>query len=165
MKSNNVIFLDIDGVVNTLMIDTVPFKNNDVNHNGFYYDLCMPDDLRVSNRQAIMWINRLCKETHSDIVISSTWRLHGLENIELSLRNSGLLKEINIIGMTPIINNYHIRGDEIRLYLCEHKEIDNFIIIDDDSDMGEYTDRLVKTNTYVGFTYNDYVKALHLLNN
>ena len=67
--------------------------------------------------------------------------------------------------MTPIINNQHIRGDEIRLYLCEHKEIDNFIIINDDSDMGEYIDRLVKTNTYVGFTYNDYVRALHLLNN
>ena len=38
---NKVVFLDIDGVVNTLIIDTKPFKTErgQVSRDGFYYKL------------------------------------------------------------------------------------------------------------------------------
>lgn len=161
------VFLDIDGVVNTLMVDTTPFPTDrgQISRDGFYYELCGPEDLAVSNRQAVMWLNRLCKETNADIIISSVWRLHGLEAVEQSLRNSGLLDEIKIVGATPRLHTIGIRGDEIRLYLSEHPEVKNFVIIDDDSDMGEFVNKLVQTNVHVGFTYNDYLKALQILKN
>ena len=97
----NIIFLDIDGVVNTLIIDTKPFdtQRGQITRDGFYYKLNMPDDLEVSNRQAVMWLNKLCKDTDAKIVITSTWRMgiNGLKDTEQALRNSGLLDEIEII--------------------------------------------------------------------
>ena len=43
-------FLDIDGVLNTLMIYKSPSesKNGKINRDGYYYDLCWPDDMYVS---------------------------------------------------------------------------------------------------------------------
>lgn len=165
-KSNKVVFLDIDGVVNTIMIDINPFPYYDKDKqrlvNGFYSDICSPSDLRVSNRQAIMWLNKLCIESGADIVITSTWKLHGLDNVIESLRNSGLIDNIKVIGATPRISG-SLRGDEIRIYLSEHPEIDNFVILDDDRDMCEFVDKLVQTDVYVGFTMRDYLKALDIL--
>lgn len=85
---NKVVFLDIDGVVNTLIIDTKPFETDrgQISRDGFYYKLNMPDDGEVSNRQAVMWLNKLCKETNAKIVITSTWRFgnDGLEKTKKS---------------------------------------------------------------------------------
>ena len=40
-------FLDIDSVLNTLMIYKSPSesKNGKINHDGYYYDLCWPDEM------------------------------------------------------------------------------------------------------------------------
>ena len=136
----NVIFLDIDGVVNTLMIDVKPFdtKRGQITRDGFYYKINTPNDLEVSNRQAVMWLNKLCKETNAKIVITSTWRFgqDGLENTKKALYNSGLLREIEIIGGTSRKYNYtNIRGYEIADYIDSHPEIEKYVIIDDDIDM------------------------------
>ena len=167
---NKVVFLDIDGVVNTLIIDTKPFKTErgQVSRDGFYYKLNMPDDGEVSNRQAVMWLNKLCKETNAKIVITSTWRFgdNGLEKTKKALYNSGLLKEIKIIGKTPRKYNYNnIRGYEIEEYLNQHQEIDNYVIIDDDLDMlTKQMNNFVVTDTNIGMTYNTYVRAKEILN-
>lgn len=165
-----VIFLDIDGVLNTLQISTKPFKTSrgQVCRDGFYYKLsCDSGDLEVANEQAVMWLNKLCVETGAKIVISSTWRLcpNGFENTCKALRNTGLLDTIEIIGCTGRRYDEHInrRGAEIKDYLDLHPEISKFIILDDDSDMGELKDYLVQCNTHVGFTYIEYAKALNLL--
>ena len=166
----NVVFLDIDGVVNTLIIDTKPFdtQRGQITRDGFYYKLNMPDDLEVSNRQAVMWLNKLCKETNAKIVITSTWRmgLNGLRDTEQALRNSGLLNDIEVIGETPIAKNVfnQIRGEEIQQYLNDNQEIKNYVIIDDDSDMlPSQKEHLVQTDNYIGFTYNDYIEAKKIL--
>ena len=166
----NVIFLDIDGVVNTLMIDIKPFETDrgQISRDGFYYKLNMPDDEEVSNRQAVMWLNKLCKETNAKIVITSTWRLgdNGLKKTKKALYNSGLLKEIEIIGGTPRKYNYNnIRGYEIEEYLNQHPEIDNYVIIDDDLDMlTKQMNNFVVTDTNIGMTYNTYIRAKEILN-
>lgn len=167
---NKVVFLDIDGVVNTLIIDTKPFKTDrgQISRDGFYYKLNMPDDGEVSNRQAIMWLNKLCKETGAKIVITSTWRFgnDGLEKTKKALYNSGLLDNIEIIGGTPIAKNVfnQIRGKEIQQYLNNNQEIKNYVIIDDDSDMlPSQKEHLVQTDNYIGFTYNDYIEAKRIL--
>ncbi len=113
--NNPVIFLDYDGVVNTLVIYKEPVKARRLlQKDGYYFDLCYPQDERVSNVQAVLWLDKLCKEFTADIVITSTWRK-------------------------------------------------DFVILDDDSDMEPYTDHLIKTDTYDGFTFNSYVKAKELL--
>ncbi len=161
----NVIFLDIDGVVNTFQISTEPFNiKGEVKRDGFYYLLCNESSGCVSNRQSIMWLNKLCKDTNSHIVISSSWR--SSNNVDECLYNSGLLKDIKILGSTPMIySKENIRGVEIDVYLKEHPEINNYIILDDDNDfLPEQQEHLVQTSTNVGFTMNDYYKALEILN-
>lgn len=169
-SQNKVVFLDIDGVVNTLMIDTKPFKTDrgQISRDGFYYKLNMPEDEEVSNRQAVMWLNKLCKETDAKIVITSTWRMGkgGLTKTEKALRNSGLLDSIEILGATAIGNSYfNIRGYEIDDYLNKHQEIKRYVIIDDDFDMlPNQINNLVTTDTNIGITYNTYVRAKEILN-
>ena len=50
-----IIFLDYDGVVNTLYFQRV---NGEPNFN-------YPQMDRVNNKQAIAWLNKLCRETRS----------------------------------------------------------------------------------------------------
>lgn len=169
-EKDRIIFLDIDGVVNTLQIDIKPFPGKENKHfDGFYYDLCYNNDGRVSNRQAVMWLNKLCIETGAKIVISSTWRYcerPGEYTTEECLRNTGLLLEIEIIGKTPVMSG-HIRGDEINQWLIDHygnNLLDvSFVILDDDADMGNLIECLVQTHVDYGFNYPEYKKALDIL--
>lgn len=164
----NLIFLDIDGVVNTLMISTKPFNTNrgQISRDGFYYELCNSSDKRVSNTQAVMWLNKLCKTVDAEIVISSTWRYGSTaEEIKECLVNSGLLPEINVIGFTPDLrgNIDFCRGDEIDLFLqenfCQNGKV-AFIILDDDSDMGVHMDHLVHCDVNRGFGFPEYLEAI-----
>lgn len=144
----NVLFLDIDGVVNTLMIykDPVDGKHNR-KHEGYYFDLCYPSDLRVSNTQAVLWLDKICHDFNLKIVISSVWRYDYEAAVE-SLYNSGLSRDIEVIGKTPRLDS--IRGDEIQAYLDEHPEIKKFVILDDDADMGHLIKYLVQTDIDAG---------------
>lgn len=88
------------------------------------------------------------------------------KKLKKALYNSGLLKEIEIIGETPRKYNYNnIRGYEIEEYLNQHPEIDNYVIIDDDLDMlTKQMNNFVVTDTNIGMTYNTYVRAKEILN-
>ena len=161
---NNIVFLDIDGVVNTLQISDKPFDTSrgGIERNGFYFLLCHEGDEQVSNKQAIMWLNKLCLETKSKIVISSTWRFSGLENCKKALYNSGLDKRIEIIDITSI-DYARLRGIEIKNWLKYHKDIKNYVILDDDNDMGDLSDHLVLCNNHYGFNYPEYISAIDIL--
>lgn len=80
---------------------------------------------------AIDYLKALCKEEDVKIVVSSTWRLsNSLEQLQalFSIYELG----DKIIGRTPDIYYYN-RGQEIESWLTEHlKEIDAFLILDDD---------------------------------
>lgn len=160
--NNPVVFLDFDGVVNTLMIYKEPIKARRLlQKDGYYFDLCYPQDKRVSNTQAILWLEKLCKEFNADIVITSTWR----KDYELAcecLYNSGLSKEIKIIDKTPWLDGY--RGKEIDAWLKKHS-CPAFVILDDDTDMAPYMDHLVKTDSDTGITVMIYERAKQLLQN
>lgn len=160
-----IVFLDIDGVVNTLQIDTQPIANSKYKemHDGFYFDICNESDKRVSDRQAIMWLNKLCRVIKADIVISSTWRLHPGASEE-ALYNSGLDKDIKILGYTPWLPG-DCRGDEIQAWLNDNVSNENcaIVILDDDSDMGHLMEYLVKCNTWHGFKYPEYYQALEII--
>lgn len=145
-----VVFLDIDGVVNNPYIDADLKVKYFTEYDG-----------RVSNVQAIRWLSRLCLETDAVIVISSTWRHAGIDNVRNCLYNSGLDPEVTIYDTTP--NSWGDRGDEIALWLKVHPEVDKFVILDDDNDMGQLLSHLVQCDSSKGFLEKEYQQAKSLL--
>lgn len=142
-----IIFLDYDGVVNTIWFQDV---NGEPNFN--FGKLA-----QVNNTQAIAWLNKLYRDFEYSIVVSSTWRFN--PNYQKFLYKAGLNKNIKILGKTP--NLQTIRGIEIKEWLNDNKNnynIEDFIILDDDADMDDLMDHLIQTNTYRGFGFEEYQK-------
>lgn len=154
-----VIFLDIDGVVNTFQLYKEPptdIPKNELKFiEGYYVDICSSGQGRVSNIQAVTILDKLCHEFDLKIVLSSTWRLGHYDKTIEALRKSGLSEDIEIIGKTERLSSGH-RGAEISKYLTEHPEIKDYIILDDDSfDLLGHGNHLFKTDTYTGLTFRD----------
>jgi hypothetical protein len=128
-----VIFLDIDGVLNS----------------RDYFMTCAPFSTTLLAEKidpvAVERLNRITRATEAVIVISSTWRLgfqHNLIGLKELLRRHQI--EADVIGMTP--NSSGNRGAQIQSWLDDHRgEIEQFIIIDDDDDMNDLSDNLIKT--------------------
>ncbi len=139
-----VIFLDIDGVLNSEK-DLLESKG----------------DSEIFDRPLAL-LKELVESTKAKIVISSTWRI----GYSKSGRNSWYGEEIfktltdrlreyqmEVYDITPVINKPGVqRGDEIRLWLENTKEdIESFVILDDDADMCEFTGtNLVQTSMKTG---------------
>ena len=143
-----IIFLDYDGVVNTLCFQDV---NESPNFN-------FPEDNKVNNTQAIGWLNRLCKETGAKIVVTSTWRKY--KNYKECLYNAGLNKEIEIIDNTD--DKGYTRIAEIRRWLALHPEVKSYVILDDDF-IEKDNKHWIKTETYIGITCSIYEMAKNVL--
>ncbi|QJI52419.1 hypothetical protein [Psychrobacillus phage Perkons] len=142
------IFLDIDGVMNS------GFSKRSDKHFSLAFD-----DNAVTNLKQIL------ERTGAMIVVSSTWRLgEAIKSLKEDIFiHYGLDKYI--VGVTPYYQET-IRGLEIADYLAhQHNQvIESFVILDDDTDMGSFTDRLVKTNAIYGLTVTDSMNAIRLLN-
>ena len=75
-----------------------------------------------------------------------------------------VIKDV-VIGKTPVLDT--IRGNEIKQWLEENKDVvDNFIILDDDRDMGEYLEEpnFIHTDAELGLTIKNVKEALKLFN-
>lgn len=155
-----VIFLDIDGVLNS-----EEFWKNEAQHvrkkkaiaEGRSHD----EASAIANMDpnAVERIMRIVKETGAEIVVSSTWRFD--DSICYKLRFMGIPQ---IYGITPgTVKRY--RGEEIKLWLDEHPEVIDYVIIDDDNDMlDEQDSHLVQTSWLTGITDYDVEKAINILN-
>ena len=69
----------------------------------------------------------------------------------------------NILGKTCILDDQE-RGNEIQEWLDNHPEVEQFMILDDDSDMIHLTHKLVKTDNLWGLTLEKVAEALDVLN-
>lgn len=126
-----VIFLDIDGVMVT----------GKVMHSftGVFPDF---------SQTCVACLNDLTRRTGAKLVISSTWRWAHPKYLDLIqfLKDQGV--EAEVVGMTPRVTAIgslaESRGFEISSWL-EDNPVDSFVILDDDDDMGELLDKLVKT--------------------
>ena len=136
-----IIFLDVDGVLNS-------YKDR------FSYILETDYHLEL--------LQRLVEQTGAKLVLSSSWRLG--ERIDDTLATR--LKDFNMktIGSTPCLID-SCRGDEIREWMDKCKEeIESFVILDDESDMAEFTKtNLVKTNARIGLQEEDILKCIEIL--
>lgn len=150
-----IIFLDFDGVVETIYWDKKEDGSFTLNSHKLGHN-------ELNNKQAIGWLNELYSHIPYDIVISSMWRISmSLEQLQDLLINSGFNPNIKVIGMTPILHQQ--RGLEIQEWIDENNFNGKFIIIDDDSDMCHLLPLLVRCDCQLGFTIYDYNKALRLL--
>ena len=76
----------------------------------------------------------------------------------------GLSKDIEILGRTPYLGTK--RGVEIQHWLDENedKNIESFVILDDDMDMEHLMEYGVFTDTDIGLTHHTYYLAKKILN-
>jgi hypothetical protein len=128
-----VLFLDVDGVLNSQRLGT-------------------PDGMRP---WCVTQLARIVKESGCKIVVSSTWRAGGIGEtsdfhrclLEASVPGDDTIQRV-LIGITPDLvgNGEGARGDEIAAWLGEHPDVESFVILDDDTDMGELGGRLVRTD-------------------
>lgn len=141
----NIIFLDIDGVVCTL-------RSHFAFDDGF---LMLSWDII-----ACQMIRKLCEKYNCKIVISSTWRRNE-SRCKMYLATFALITHLHEDWKTISINKKNsIRGDEINAWLKRHKEIKNYVIIDDDTDFyKKQKSHLIKTSTDDGFSSKNFMEV------
>ena len=145
-----VIFLDIDGVLNCA--STVERCG------GPFF---------VEDRKLAM-LSSIVKTTGAKCVLSSTWRggwLGGNNFVSAFPEVRGLFDKFNEFGIECIDKTGYStsRGNEIKLWLNEHPEVTDFVILDDDNDMGELEDHLVKTSWAAGLTVIEQFECIRRL--
>ena len=165
---NKVIFLDIDGVLNTKWWYTQMERNTPTDKYGYAFD-----------PKAVANLKRIVAETGADIVISSSWKCMGLSQMEEMWEDRNLPGKI--IGITPnsmsdemlldadidSIELFHIRGEEIMQWLANHrKQVSNYAIIDDmDNMLPEQQSHFVHVNPEIGITKKDADRVIIILKN
>jgi hypothetical protein len=151
-KLDKIIFLDIDGVLNS----EKAYLRGDCKYVEWEWEDGTKEHHQSFCPVSKLYINHLIKITEAKVVISSTWRRSGLDFMKKVWEVEEMAGEI--IGITPSfrgdVDGYTIpRGCEIEKWLedkgfshinwsvekqqdfVEKSGIENYIIIDDDSDM------------------------------
>lgn len=109
--SDSVIFLDVDGVLNSM-----------------HTPAWMAEDWDIPLARHLQPLKRIVDETGADIIVSSSWREHpvAMRKLELAL----MVFELRIAGQTPVLPTD--RPDEIRAWLHDHPEVKHYVILEDD---------------------------------
>lgn len=141
-----IIFLDIDGV----MVTTRSMIPSD-KYFGHQFD-----------PSCVQHLNKIVAITHANVVISSSWREgRTLSQLKSIFQENGIGD--CIVGMTPCLGEGVIRGREIQTYLNDCSDVDAFIIIDDEEEMGELEPFLIETSFRSGITESVKDKAIQML--
>ena len=146
-----VVFLDIDGVLNSRA----------------WFERHGPErGLGHLEPRACARVQRLCDETGAALVISSTWRvIHKRAAISEMFRARDLTT--TILGMTAALHT--ARGYEIQAWLDASPAIaglgaiEGMVILDDDADMVHLAPWHVMTDVEHGFTDRELVQAAEVL--
>ena len=157
LETKNIIFLDIDGVLNSLkwresFITKVMRKNNE------------KLEIRLLDPLPIYLLLKLIRKTSSRIVMSSAWRNGKKTYFWRLFYDMGFrFKLSDFIGETPDLHDKK-RGYEIQKWIQDNNYTGKYIILDDDNDfLKGQLEFLIRTNHKYGFSINDYYKALNLL--
>ena len=139
-----VIFLDVDGVLNS-------------SQDGY--------SIRLRTDSHLKLLQRIVKKTGAKIVLSSSWRIGftpASRNLLARFKECGL----ELMDCTPELPG-SCRGDEIRQWLTDNVynyDIENFVILDDEANMAEFTDKnLVQTDTNIGLQKQNAIECIRTL--
>lgn len=148
----NIIFLDVDGVLNSRNKLITIYNQTHKPHSGYSYPF---DESCLEN------LERLVEATNSKLVITSTWRKdeEGRNTLMKALKDYKL--DERIVGYTPVLETR--REIEIKEFLSKLNSTPNFVILDDDTDMGELLPHLIKTDGQVGLTSKNVEEAIKKL--
>lgn len=131
--------------------------------------------------ETITALNHFFDSSGAKVVVSSVWRL-GRPPLWLQRVLDAWGVRAEVIGETPALDHFdekaglHIareRGEEIQAWLRNHAEreprhpdwdVESFVIVDDDSDMGNLDQYLVQTDFETGFTMLNAQCAIEILN-
>lgn len=147
---NDIIFLDIDGVLAT------PKKIHE--YVKFHGTSCPPGIPQI-DRSCVRVLKDLVSRRDAMVVISSSWRKSAEDMYALfQIFND---YDIPIVGMTPGHSD-GIRGGEIEEYMQTHCVLrENILIVDDETTgLDMFTDRLLKPDGLIGLTEEDYRRAI-----
>jgi len=133
----NVIFTDIDGVLN-------------------------PHWKTKWSKTAIEQYNKICRDFDLVPVITSTWRTnHTIEQLQEIFTKQGI--ERPIYDYTPHIDQAD-RGLEIKEWLSKNK-VDKYLVIDDKiSNIAPYIDNVVQCRSWIGLSKDEYEEIKNILN-
>lgn len=140
-----VVFLDIDGVLNSMdylkVTSRLGIRKDKVDKYGDPFD-----------PRCVLNLEMVIKETGALIVISSVWKYQGLEAMKSMWKDRNLPGEV--IGITPNINGP--RGAEIEKWLQDEMSVNEYVIIDDDNDMLPHqVINFVQTDSDFGLSYDN----------
>lgn len=128
-----VIFLDLDGVLNIMSVNSGTDEYGEIFQTDFVQNL-----------------SNIIERTGAKIVLSSSWRMTGLKKVQDMWKDRNLPGEV--IDVTPVLNinfqykclvrgemKFHDeigRGDEIAVWL-DDKDVESYVIIDDVNDFSD----------------------------
>jgi hypothetical protein len=160
-----VIFLDIDGVINSNF--WVESHQQEVS-NGTLID-----------KEKIELVAKIVNKTEAVLVMHSGWRFWFDNNMQPIRKEAQNLIDLlldsglSIYAMTPDLTTEEIRktkmfskvkASEIFLWLKENPDVDKWIVLDDlDLHNDDLAIRQVRTNAEVGLTEKDVNKAIEML--
>lgn len=162
---NRIIFLDIDGVLNS------NFRNEEQQKEIDKGNLIDEDKVKL--------LALLVERTGAEIILHSGWRFWfdaergplRLEAVRLAELLAG--EGLRIAGVTPDLTTKEIRrtekfslikADEILLWLKSHSEVSGWVVLDDLDLHNAYIQKhQVKTDQCVGLTLEDIAKAEEIL--
>jgi hypothetical protein len=147
--NNKVLFLDIDGVLNS---------------NVYYKYLYKPEDGGSRfDPYCVILVKKLVEEFSLKVVISSTWRDGSLKRLVKELNENDFMDYLHEDWLTPVVRPAS-RGKEIGLWLDNHPEVKEYIILDDNENLLDHQfSSFVKTSNYLGMVQERYNHARNLL--
>lgn len=131
MEKINIIFLDIDGVMNSY----------------YYYKKFNFHEMLEKNK--VNMLKKVIKETNAKIVITSKRKM--IPSYINEITNEFIKNGIDIYDFTKEIG---LKNDEVKDWLIDHNNINNYVILDD-NDCGflaDFKDKFIKISSYYGLT-------------
>lgn len=160
----NIIFLDIDGVLNTSHFALKDYKNK---YGGYL----------IIDREKVKILKQICDLTNASVVLSTGWKFILDEDLKALDDNGKFLLEIfkeyeiPLIGKTKTIPKdlgdgrmlQYWKEYEIKDYLEKHKEVKHFCIIDDEEKgLESLLDYLIKTKDYQAYEKDEGINIEYL---
>lgn len=144
--TTRVLFLDIDGVMNTLSTPVDPALG--------LTSLLLP--------RCVAALDRIVRASGAVVVVTSTWRLT-MPLTELRAHFAAAGSSAEIVDITPDLDAPR-REREIAAWLAAQPEPPRaFCILDDDRDMDAFATRLVRTDSHRGLGDDEVPRVLALL--
>ena len=146
------VFLDIDGV----MVQGSSWKSVENLSDGFY----------KFSPKAVLGLQDIIADTKATILLTTSHKnRYTPKEWKTIFSNRGI--EVTSVSKLQTRKIYPSRKEEILTWCKRHKNVKNFVIIDDDKSLNglpsELKNKLILTNSSIGLTHLDAIQAIKVL--